>query len=313
MQIENPFHEGEVQVQERAGEAAEGERNGRVIGDSILKGALMFIAKQPLAVLGSVDDELNVWASVLVGRPGFMSTPDEQTVEFDLSQAGIHAHDPLWANIEQNTQVGALIIELATRRRVRINGEVTRSAADRLTLRVAESYPNCPKYIQRRTVEFQAVEQADALPAPVDGLSLGREQESLIQSSDTFFVASAYPKRGVDASHRGGAPGFVELVDDRTLRAPDYAGNSMFNTLGNLAVNPRAGLVFLDFDRGRTLQLIGRAEILWDQPDASHRSGGTRRFWDFRIDSWRESGLPAALRWEFLDYSPYNPQRSTSP
>ena len=313
MRIEDPFHEGEVQVQERAGEVAEGARNARAIADSILKGALNFIAEQPMAVLGSVDDEQNVWASVLFGRPGFISTPDEQTVEFDLSQAGINAHDPLWTNIEQNTQIGALIIELATRRRLRINGEVTRSAADRLALRVAESYPNCPKYIQRRTVEYQAAEQADAMPAPVDGLSLGREQESLIQSSDTFFVASAHPQRGVDASHRGGPPGFVEVVDDRTLRVPDYVGNSMFNTLGNLAVNPRAGLVFVDFDRGRTLQLIGRTEILWDQPDAARRSGGTRRFWDFQIDRWRESGLPAALRWEFLDYSPHNPQRSTGP
>ena len=69
-------------------------------------------------------------------------------------------------------------------------------------------------------------------------------------------------ERSMNASHRGGPPGFVEVVDDRTLRIPDYVGNSMLNTLGNLTVNPHAGLVVLDFGPNRTLQLTRRAEIL---------------------------------------------------
>ena len=142
----------------------------------------------------------------------------------------------------------------------------------------------------------------------IDGDSLHHEQAASIQASDTFFVASAHPLRGVDASHRGGTPGFVEVVDERTLRIPDYVGNSLFNTLGNFTVNPHAGLVFLDFQRNRTLQLTGRAEILWDREDTAGQTGGTQRFWDFRIDRWHESGTHAGLRWKFLDYSPHNPQ-----
>jgi predicted pyridoxine 5'-phosphate oxidase superfamily flavin-nucleotide-binding protein len=308
MRIDNPFHDGELDVQEQAGELEEGRRNGRVLADSIMKGALKFVAQQPMVVFGSVDDEQNVWASVWFGPVGFATAPDERRVEFDLLRAGVHEHDPFWKNIQHNARIGALFLELATRRRLRINGTVTRPTLDRLTLDVEECYPNCPKYIQRRNIHFEAVERSGAVSSPLDGRALNGEQTALIQAADTFFVASAHPQRGVDASHRGGRPGFVEVVDQRTLQIPDYAGNSMFNTLGNFTVNPRAGLVFLDFKRNRTLQLTGRAKIRWDQEDASGRTGGTQRFWVFKVDRWRESQTHAGLRWEFLDYSPHNPK-----
>jgi len=312
MRIDNPFHEGEIQVQQRAGEFDEGARNGRVLADSIMKGALKFVAQQAMVVLGSMDDERNLWASVLFGLPGFVIATDERTVEFDLSRAGINKHDPFWNNIQGNPQIGALFLELATRRRLRINGSVNRTTLDRLTLDVAECYPNCPKYIQRRHIQFESTKQSSMAASATDGDSFNHEQVALIQASDTFFVASAHPQRGVDVSHRGGLPGFAEVVDERTLRIPDYVGNSMFNTLGNFTVNPHAGLVFLDFERNRTLQLTGRAEILWDQDDATGRAGGTRRFWVFNVDRWRESETHAGLRWEFLDYSPHNPQASSA-
>ncbi len=308
MRVDNPFHEGELDVQKRANELEEGQRNGRVVADSIMKGALKFVAQQPMVVFGSVDDGQNVWASVLFGSPGFVTAPDERRVEFDLSRAGINEHDPFWNNIQHNPRIGALFLELVTRRRLRINGAVARPTDGKLELNVAECYPNCPKYIQRRHVQFEGVERSETVPSAIDGHSLNREQAALIQASDTFFVASAHPQRGVDASHRGGPPGFVEVVDERTLRIPDYVGNSMFNTLGNFMVNPRAGLVFLDFERNRTLQLTGRVEILWDQADTAGRTGGTKRFWTLRINRWREWETHAGLRWEFLDYSPHNPK-----
>ena len=311
MRIEDPFHEGELRVQELAGELEEGVRNGRVLADSIMKGALKFVAQQPMVVLGSVDDRQNIWASVLFGQPGFVTAPDERKVEFDLSRAGINEHDPFWQNIQHNPQIGGLFLELATRRRLRINGTVSRPTGGQLILDVAECYPNCPKYIQRREVHVEELKPSGQTPEPLDGSSLGTEQAGLIRASDTFFVASAHPQRGLDASHRGGQPGFVEVVDEQTLRIPDYAGNSMFNTLGNIMINPRVGLVFLDFKRNRTLQLTGSAEILWDQQDPTGRTGGTQRFWTLHIDRWRESETHAGLRWEFLDYSPHNPKVKT--
>ncbi len=138
MRIENPYHEGEIQVQKRAGEYEEGQRNGRVLADSIMPGALKFVAQQPMVVFGSIDDQQNVWASVLFGSPGFVTAPDERRVEFDLSPESINEHDPFWNNIQHNPRVGALFLELATRRRLRINGTDARSTLERLTLDVAE-------------------------------------------------------------------------------------------------------------------------------------------------------------------------------
>lgn len=129
--------------------------------------------------------------------------------------------------------------------------------------------------------------------------------------ADVLFVATAHPTRGADSSHRGGAPGFIEVLDDRTLRIPDYSGNSMFNTLGNLRVNARAGIIVPDSERGRTLQLTGTAETLWNQDDPADRTGGTHRFLAFRITHWLELPLPPGVKTEFLDYSPYNPTRTS--
>lgn len=84
----------------------------------------------------------------------------------------------------------------------------------------------------------------------------------------------------------------------------------MFNTLGNFAANPHAGLVIPDFEGGRTLQLTGRAEIMWDVEDPKNETGGTRRYWDFEIERWIqiENGLPGTS--EFFDYAPHNPGNS---
>ncbi len=306
MIIESPYHEGELLVQQRIGEINESRRNGRVISDSILKGALKYIEQQPLAVFGSVDNEEVIWASVLVGSPGFMRASDERSVEMEITQAARNRHDPFWSNIKSNSQVGMLVIDLGTRRRLRINGRISSTAEERLRLDVAESYPNCPKYIQRRHV---TIVDGESRPSePRRGHSLHPAQQAFIRSADTFFVASAHPERGVDVSHRGGNPGFIGVLDDRRIRVPDYIGNSMFNTLGNFTVNPRAGLVFLDFEHNRTLQLVGRSEIQWDLDDSMGETGGTRRFWDFHVEGWLQTDLPHQIQWEFLDYSPQNPR-----
>lgn len=175
-----------------------------------------------------------------------------------------------------------------------------------------ECYPNCPKYIQRR--EFSFIPLGDDSQKSSEyrsGELLHDEQIAWIGSADTFFVGSAHPDRGLDASHRGGPPGFVEVIDNCTLRIPDYVGNSMYNTLGNFLMNAKAGLVFVDFDRSHVLQLIGEAEIIWSHDDTSNRTGGTRRFWDFHVRQWRESAIAGAVRSEFLDYSPHNPNLPT--
>ncbi len=88
---------------------------------------------------------------------------------------------------------------------------------------------------------------------------------------------------------------------------PDYVGNMMFNTLGNIAANPQVGLLFLDFDTGSTLQLTGEANIIWDAAKiAKYR--GAERLLSFRIDQVLEIDDQLPLRWEFESYSPFNPR-----
>lgn len=312
MRIEAPFHEGELSVQARVGVLEEGRRNGAAIADSIIKGALKFIAQQPMAVIGSVDYERAVWASVLFGRPGFLQPEDDRAVLIDLTHAQHNPHDALWENIERDPRIGMLIIEFATRRRLRINGRVSRVNENQIRLDVDEAYPNCPKYIQRRRLVSDWKPLADKTRAePRRGRALMPQHQSLFASADTLFVASANPNGGVDASHRGGNPGFVRVLTETTLRIPDYVGNSMFNTLGNFVLHPHAGLALLDFNHGRILQLIGRPVIQWDADDAVNETGGTNRYWDFQIEQWLETELPYEIQWELLEHSPMNPKRTT--
>jgi uncharacterized protein len=93
--------------------------------------------------------------------------------------------------------------------------------------------------------------------------------------------------------------------DERTLLVPDYSGNRMFMTLGNLQVDGRAGLLFIDFERGDLLTLTGRAEIVWDGPELASLDGAERA-WRFHLDEgyWLRDALP--LRWRFRDWAPQN-------
>jgi len=305
---QTPFHAGELEVQKRLGEDEIARRVGRVIANRIPTGAAGFIGRQRMMILGSADREGRPWASMLLGEPGFVTTPDPGTLEVDLEHASSHPDDPLWTDLEGGARVGTLLIDLANRRRFRINGRAEVTAERSLRIAVDEAYGNCPKYIQRRHVTVgEAGPPVDAAPVR-RGERLEEGHRRWIEAADTLFVASVHPELGVDASHRGGNPGFVTVVDDRTLRVPDYQGNSMYNTLGNFAVNPAAGLLLIDFDRHVTLQLTGRAEILWHLDRPAGETGGTRRYWELTVERWIETELAPALRWELLDRSPFNPQ-----
>ena len=197
--------------------------------------------------------------------------------------------------------VGILGIDLATRRRNRANGSLRQVDAAGLTVTVSQSFGNCPQYIQARSWQDNG-----SLPGPVERLAgLDGAAAGLIAGADTFFVASgsgggAMAMGGMDISHRGGRPGFVGIEGD-TLTIPDFHGNRYFNTLGNLTLDPRAALLFVDWTDGTALQLRGKVEILWDQDGGF---AGAERLWRVSIDGgWRRRGaLP--LRWSFRDYAP---------
>ncbi len=302
------YHEGELEVQAKVGVSREAEMLAGAMLQSIPAEIAHFIDQQTMAVVGSLDDDGRVWASVLFGESGFIKTVDEQRLSFQRSACHSAAGDPLWRNLTANPQLGMLLIELTSRRRLRVNGRFFVDDDGDCQIEAHRLYANCPKYIQRRRMTITEIADTDAAEPWREGRDLSANQQALISQADTFFVASAHPEQGVDASHRGGHAGFVQVLSPQRLRIPDFMGNNMFNTLGNFVSYPSAGLVFIDFEHGRLLQLSGRPKVLLNEVDERGETGGTSRFWEFEIETWRESRLPIKLEWRFLDYSPYLPE-----
>ncbi|EDY39088.1 oxidoreductase, FAD-binding [Cyanobium sp. PCC 7001] len=310
----SPFHAGELAIQARLGVRDRLDRQGRrVIRPVLPEQHREFYGALPCVLVGSVDGQGRPWASVLAGPPGFLATPDERTL---VVAARPPAGDPLAANLRLGAAVGLLGIELATRRRNRINGRVAALKPEGFTVQVQQTFGNCPQHIQVRELR-QA--PASATPPPVVALDrLGAAETALIAAADTFFIATAVEAPpasgmdaarsdddvlGVDVSHRGGPPGFVQVDDGRTLTIPDFAGNNHFNTLGNLELNPRAGLLFVDFRRGDLLSLTGTAEVVWDGEEI-RRHPGAERLLRFHLEQglWLPAALP--LRWSEPGPSP---------
>jgi hypothetical protein len=132
----------------------------------------------------------------------------------------------------------------------------------------------------------------DAVP-PRRGSHLAAEQMRRLAASDTIFLASRHPVAGADVSHRGGARGFVHVPAPDRIVIPDYGGNMMFNTLGNLASHARAGILLVDFDGGGTLQVTGRARIEWD-PAAVAAYEGAERLVEIEVEAVVEMSEPRA-------------------
>ena len=297
----DPYHRGELEVQEQAGVREEAARIGRSIHDSIAHRFVDFLEHQPMAILGAAGTDGRVWASLLGGPPGFLKVVDERTLRVStLPGEG----DPLRGHLAEGREVGLVVIEFATRRRLRLNGQVAAGDGG-FTLQTRQVYANCPRYIQARSCEPGGA-GAQAPRVARRAAALGEELQQWIRGADTLFIASAHPSGGADASHRGGFPGFVQVVDERTHTWPDYDGNRMFNTLGNIAEHPAVGLLFLDFERGRTLQLSGAARTSWE-PERAASYPGAQRLVDFALEEVVVTENATSLRWRFLDYSPDNP------
>ncbi len=310
---DSPFHAGEQALQARAGVRDRLAQIGRkVIRDAMPDQHRALFAELPFVVVGALDGRRRPWASVLFGTPGFMSSPDPLTLRIAaLPGRG----DPIAAGLVAGAPVGLLGIQLETRRRNRMNGTVTEADQAGFAVRVDQSFGNCPQYIQARKPIFTAEPSSVVARRPVraEGAVLSAGATALVRAADTFFIATASPAarggdpvEGVDVSHRGGKPGFVRVDEDggRTvLTSPDFRGNSFFNTFGNLARNPRAGIVFVDFATGDLLSLTGETEVVWDGPDLA-AFAGAERLLRFRVDEgvWIEDAVP--LRWSTPEPAP---------
>ncbi len=299
-----PYHAGEQEMQRKTGEEIPAYRNSRIIVSHIVPGAVQYIEQQPFVVVSSQDRKGRLWSSVLSGEKGYINVLDEKTLRLDKRLIQSNPADSFWENVQEHPYAGMLFIEPASRGRYRLNGQI-RLEQNQLFITVKQAYVNCPKYIQRRLATRG---ETPVYPAAViRGTGLTHELTRWIQGTDTFFVGSSNGGQELDASHRGGNPGFIEVLNDATLRIPDYEGNSMYNTLGNFLVYPQAGLLFLDFENHRTLQLTGTASLQWPDKLLDLQGTDTGRAWTFATDKWVLMENIKNLDWTFIDYSPFNP------
>jgi predicted pyridoxine 5'-phosphate oxidase superfamily flavin-nucleotide-binding protein len=292
--MESPFHRGELIAQVLGGTGAPGAGGIRPFMPDQHR---EFFALLPYLFIATTDAEGWPVATVLTGPPGFIQSPDPNT----LTVAALPREGEPGAELfAAGRPFGALGLDFATRRRNRVNGLITAAGEGGLTLEVLQSFGNCPQYIQTR-----AVAPGPASTVPAEAIAFPTpEVLAQIARADTMFVATnaGGENGGVDISHRGGLPGFVKVEGD-VLTVPDFRGNRFFNTLGNLVLDDRAALLFVDFETGDLLHLQGRVEIDWEPPSGEWPEG-VQRQWRLTVEhAWRR---PAALplRWTFGDYSP---------
>lgn len=304
-----PFHAGEIAVQTRMGVAQRAAvMGGRLIRPNMIDQHREFFAELPFIVLGTLDTDGNPWASILTGQPGFLSTPDDTTL---MINALPNDADPFARNLKAGADIGVLGVQLETRRRNRMNGRIGDVTEDGFSISVLQSFGNCPKFIQTRDVTLLPT----ATPVVHSTDHIDAQTAQMLATADTLFIATAWrdagdptnqgtPNQGADVSHRGGKPGFVKVVDDHSFTFPDFSGNNIFNTLGNLELNPRAGILFPDFTTGDLVTLTGTTQITWDGPEVQAFEGAQRLI-TFHADQVHriEGGL--GLRAPLNAYSPF--------
>lgn len=303
---QSPWHSGEIAIQERVGVREKVDRQGRRAARRFLtEQHRSFFPQLPYVFVGSVGADGQPWASMLMGAPGFVHSPDPHSL-------GVAARplwgDPLNDTLREGAELAILGVELPTRRRNRAIGVAAGVGPEGFSLKVRQTLGICPQYIQARAFTLVADPMRPGERPTWRGSALDARAREMIAAADTYFVASADLRpdevtRGADISHRGGQPGFVRIDDDRTLTAPDFVGNFIFNTLGNFVLDQRAGLLFVDFDRGDMLYLAARAEVIWDGPEIKAFTGAQRLVRYHLEQVIRvEGSLPG--RFSAPDYSP---------
>ncbi|MGK9065155.1 pyridoxamine 5'-phosphate oxidase family protein [Stutzerimonas chloritidismutans] len=292
-----PFHDGERWMQARVGVREKMEQIGeRMILPFMPDPHRQFFTQLPTLLLGAVDEQGQPHASILWGAPGFAWSPHPQVLSI---AAQPEPDDPIANCLRPLAAIGVLGLEWHSRRRNRMNGRIVECDEAGLSVAVAQAFGNCPKYIQAR--RWQPVIREPSVS--LSGIGIDSAWRERVAQADTLFIASSSPNPeggGVDISHRGGPPGLLRFGEDGRLWLPDYSGNRLFNTLGNLISEPRCGLLFIDFERGDLLQLEARAELVWPEQYAEFGivpPVGAERMLAFTPGrwTWRQGRLPLAF------------------
>ncbi|MCJ1229156.1 hypothetical protein MMC12_005821 [Toensbergia leucococca] len=324
------FHEGEEKMRSLLHVPA-GENP---TSPFLTPGAAYMLQTAPLLAIGILDIEGRPWSTIWGGDPGF-ARPLAQSIIGVKTLASGWKHDPViealigirkdedfYEEKHHQAVVSGLTIDLASRSRIKFSGKVAAVAFERpssdieeqeakigqvqLVLKIEQSLGNCPKYLNKKQIIASLPEPkliSNSLPFPQSAIEL-------LGKTDLFFISSSNHDSSMGTNYRGGPPGFVRvIVNDEsgtTLAYPEYSGNRLYQTLGNLQTTPKAGLVFPDFDTGDVLYITGTTEILFGKEAAAllPRSNLAVKI---RVTAVRfvQRGLP--FRGELGERSPYNP------
>ncbi len=303
------FHEHELSLQNKMGMREQIDMlTERLMHDEMPDQHRAFFAGLEYLFLGTVGENGKPYASVLTGSAGFVSSADAKTLTI-MKRAD--DRNPAFASLAVGSPVSVLGIDLSNRRRNRMHGRIARIDQKGFDITVSQSYGNCPKYISTRAIadRIQSPEGAEATERD----ELSTEDIDLITKSDTFFIASHHldgsgqPYEGSDISHRGGNPGFIHVEGLGRFIVPDYKGNNLFNTIGNLVSNSAAALLFVDFETGDLLHINAAAAIIEDDV-AIAAYPGAKRLISFNVLHVRRTEAGIGLRWQLLKPSPVNPE-----
>ena len=113
---------------------------------------------------------------------------------------------------------------------------------------------------------FDTRNLADRIDALLVTDPISDSDRAFIHDRDMFFLATADADGRPTCSYKGGEPGFVRVLDPRTVAFPNYDGNGMYLSTGNVLVNPAVGMLFIDFEKGHRMRLEGQATIDLDDP-----------------------------------------------
>ncbi|EON99787.1 putative oxidoreductase fad-binding domain-containing protein [Phaeoacremonium minimum UCRPA7] len=298
-----------------------------------------------LVAFGTLDSQGRPWTTVWGGERGFARAIAQNVLgvqtlvdrRFDpVVEAFFGGKEdgemvrPLREGDDAQVMAG-LSIDLSTRDRVKLAGrmiagavqvngseettsgdekerkEEQKGAAEvQLAMMVQESLGNCPKYLNKKEIRPHVPSPSlvsDTLPLPMEAMKL-------LARADLFFLSSTSGET-MDTNHRGGPPGFVRVVsnsasDGVVLVYPEYSGNQLYQTLGNLHVRPLVGLVVPDFASGDALYLTGETSVLVGR-DAAALLPHSKLAVKITVTAARFVRDSLPFRGDVVDYSPYNP------
>jgi predicted pyridoxine 5'-phosphate oxidase superfamily flavin-nucleotide-binding protein len=301
------FHSAEIAVQERLGITEVVARYSKgFIRAEMPEQHRKFFSELPFAVLGITDHKGYPWPIPMFGQVGFIQSPNDTTLRCTALPELIKILD---LEFIVGNKIGMLGIQLSTRRRNRVNGLIDSIGSNNFSIQIEQSFGNCPKYIQKR--ELTWTENSQSLLSASDEKFtpiIKANAITLIENADTFFISSRTQsfnedkRSGIDASHRGGKPGFVK-VENYTLTFPDFKGNRFFNTLGNIESDSRVGLFFPDFLTGNAVFIAGNARVLWDKK-AIEGFDGAERIVEIKIEKSIYLPTILAMTTELTEFSP---------